>query len=494
MDMLFAKNELKSLSIDGRYELDKLFKLKENGTTVRTEILAGLTTFFAMSYILFVNPAMLSQTGMPAQGVFLATIIGAVAGTLMMAFYANLPYAQAPGMGLNAFFTFTVVFSLGYTWQEALGMVFICGIISLIITLTKIRKTIIESIPGSLRAAISAGIGVFLAYVGIKNAGLLKFSIDPGAYTVAGESVEKAQSAITANSSATPGLVAFNDPAVLVALVGLAITVFFVVKGIKGGVILSIFATTVVAISVGLVNLSSIDLSQNNLGTAFKELGEIFGVAIGPKGLGALFTDTARLPQTFMAILAFSLTDIFDTIGTLIGTGEKVGIVASSGENHESERLDKALYSDLIGTSIGAIAGTSNVTTYVESAAGIGAGGRTGLTALVVAICFAISSFFSPLLAIVPTVATAPILIVVGIMMLGSLKNIEWDDLTEAIPAFFTSIFMGFSYSITHGIAAGFIMYALVKTVKGQAKEVHTMIWILDALFILNFVSLALAK
>jgi hypothetical protein len=482
------------LSIDGSYELDKLFKLKENGTTVRTEILAGLTTFFAMSYILFVNPAMLSQTGMPAQGVFLATIIGAVAGTLMMAFYANLPYAQAPGMGLNAFFTFTVVFSLGYTWQEALGMVFICGIISLIITLTKIRKTIIESIPGSLRAAISAGIGVFLAYVGIKNAGLLKFSIDPGTYTVAGESVEKAQSAITANSSATPGLVAFNDPAVLVALVGLAITVFFVVKGIKGGVILSIFATTVVAISVGLVNLSYIDLSQNNLGTAFKELGEIFGVAIGPKGLGALFTDTARLPQTFMAILAFSLTDIFDTIGTLIGTGEKVGIVASSGENHESERLDKALYSDLIGTSIGAIAGTSNVTTYVESAAGIGAGGRTGLTALVVAICFAISSFFSPLLAIVPTVATAPILIVVGIMMLGSLKNIEWDDLTEAIPAFFTSIFMGFSYSITHGIAAGFIMYALVKTVKGQAKEVHTMIWILDALFILNFVSLALAK
>ena len=474
--------------------MDKLFKLNENGTTVRTEILAGLTTFFAMSYILFVNPAMLSQTGMPAQGVFLATIIGAVAGTLMMAFYANLPYAQAPGMGLNAFFTFTVVFSLGYTWQEALGMVFICGIISLIITLTKIRKTIIESIPGSLRAAISAGIGVFLAYVGIKNAGLLKFSIDPGTYTVAGESVEKAQSAITANSSATPGLVAFNDPAVLVALVGLAITVFFVVKGIKGGVILSIFATTVVAISVGLVNLSLIDLSQNNLGTAFKELGEIFGVAVGPKGLGALFTDTARLPQTFMAILAFSLTDIFDTIGTLIGTGEKVGIVASSGENHESERLDKALYSDLIGTSIGAIAGTSNVTTYVESAAGIGAGGRTGLTALVVAICFAISSFFSPLLAIVPTVATAPILIVVGIMMLGSLKNIEWDDLTEAIPAFFTSIFMGFSYSITHGIAAGFIMYALVKTVKGQAKEVHTMIWILDALFILNFVSLALAK
>lgn len=473
--------------------MDKLFKLKEHGTDVRTEVLAGLTTFFAMSYILFVNPAMLSQTGMPTQGVFLATIIGSVAGTLMMAFYANLPYAQAPGMGLNAFFTFTVVFSLGYTWQEALGMVFICGLISLFITLTKIRKAIIESIPSALRSAISAGIGVFLAYVGIKNAGLLKFSIDPGNYVVAGKGADQAKAAITANSAATPGLVDFNNPAVLLALLGLAITVFFVIKGIKGGIILSIFTTTVVAIAVGLVNLSAIDFGQHNLSTALKELGQVFGVAVGPEGLGALFADTARLPQTFMAILAFSLTDIFDTIGTLIGTGEKVGIVASSGENHESEGLDKALYSDLIGTTIGAIAGTSNVTTYVESAAGIGAGGRTGLTALVVAVCFAVSSFFSPLLAIVPTAATAPILIVVGIMMLGSLKNIQWDDMAEAVPAFFTSIFMGFTYSITNGIAAGFIMYALVKVIKGQAKDVHPMIWILNLLFILNFINLALS-
>lgn len=472
--------------------MDKFFKLTEKGTDVRTEVLAGLTTFFAMSYILFVNPAMLAQTGMPKQGVFLATIIGAVAGTLMMAFFANLPYAQAPGMGLNAFFTFTVVFALGYTWQEALAMVFICGIISLIITLTKVRKMIIESIPGSLRAAISAGIGVFLAYVGIKNAGLLKFSIDPGNYTVAGKGADKAAAVITANSAATPGLVDFNNPAVIVALVGLAITIFFIVKNIKGGVILSILVTTVVAILVGLVDLSAIDFGQNNIGTAVSELGQIFGVAVGPKGLGALLADSGRWPQTFMAILAFSLTDIFDTIGTLIGTGEKVGIVATSGENHESEGLDKALYSDLIGTSIGAIAGTSNVTTYVESAAGIGAGGRTGLTALVVAICFTVSSFFSPLLAIVPNAATAPILIIVGIMMLASLKNIHWDDMTEAIPAFFTSIFMGFAYSITHGIAAGFITYTLVKIFKGQAKDVHSMIWILDLLFILNFVNLAL--
>lgn len=473
--------------------LEKLFKLKENGTDVRTEVLAGLTTFFAMSYILFVNPQMLAQTGMPAQGVFLATIIGAVTGTLMMAFYANLPYAQAPGMGLNAFFTFTVVFGLGYTWQEALAMVFICGIISLIITLTNIRKMIIESIPGSLRAAISSGIGIFLAYVGIKNAGLLKFTIDPGTYTVVGEGADKAQATIAASSAAVPGLVDFNSPAVLVALAGIAITIFFVIKDIKGGIILSILTTTVLAIAVGLVDLSAIDFSSNHIGSASKDLGQIFGAAIGSEGLGALFADTARIPQTLMAILAFSLTDIFDTIGTLIGTGEKVGIVATNGENHQSDKLDKALYSDLIGTSIGAVAGTSNVTTYVESAAGIGAGGRTGLTALVVAICFAISSLFSPLLAIVPTAATAPILIIVGIMMLSSLKNIHWDDMSEAVPAFFTSIFMGFSYSITNGIAAGFITYTVTKVVKGQAKEVHPMIWILDALFILNFISMALS-
>ena len=457
--------------------MDKLFKLKENGTDVRTEVLAGLTTFFAMSYILFVNPQILSQTGMPAQGVFLATIIGAVAGTLMMAFYANLPYAQAPGMGLNAFFTFTVVFGLGYSWQEALAMVFICGVISLIITLTNVREMIIESIPNALRSAISAGIGVFLAYVGIKNAGLLKFTIDPGNYIVVGEGADKAQATIAANSS---------------AVAGLAITIFFVIKGIKGGIILSILTTTVLAIAVGLVDLSSIDFANNHVGAAFEDLKTVFGAALGSEGLGALISDTARLPETLMAILAFSLTDIFDTIGTLIGTGEKVGIVATNGENHQSVKLDKALYSDLIGTSIGAIAGTSNVTTYIESAAGIGAGGRTGLTALVVAICFAISSFFSPLLAIVPTAATAPILIIVGIMMLASLKNIHWDDMSEAVPAFFTSIFMGFSYSITQGIAVGFLTYTLTKIVKGQAKDVHVMIWILDALFILNYISMAL--
>lgn len=472
--------------------MEKFFKLKEHGTDVRTEVTAGLTTFFAMSYILFVNPSILSHAGMPAQGVFLATIIGAVVGTLMMAFYANLPYAQAPGMGLNAFFTYTVVFSLGYSWQEALAMVFICGLISLVITLTKIRKLIIESIPAALKSAISAGIGIFLAYVGIKNAGFLKFSIDAGTYTVAGTGADKGLASITANASATPGLVAFNNPGVILALIGLAISIFFIVKGIRGGVILSIAATTVVGILIGVVDLGSVNWAATNLSASINDLKEIFGVALGSQGLGSLFSDASRIPGVLMAILAFSLTDIFDTIGTLVGTGEKVGILASTGESKESKALDRALYSDLLGTTLGAIAGTSNVTTYVESAAGIGAGGRTGLTALTVAVLFAISSFFSPLVSIVPTQATAPILIIVGVMMLSNLKNVKWDDLGEAVPAFFTSIFMGFSYSITYGIAAGFITYTLVKIVKGQVKEVHAVMWVLDFLFILNFVSLAI--
>ena len=472
--------------------MEKFFKLKEHGTDVRTEVTAGLTTFFAMSYVLFVNPSILSQAGMPTQGVFLATIIGAVVGTLMMAFYANLPYAQAPGMGLNAFFTYTVVFSLGYSWQEALAMVFICGLISLFVTVTKIRKLIIESIPAALKSAISAGIGIFLAYVGIKNAGFLKFSIDAGTYTVAGTGADKGLASITANASATPGLVAFNNPGVILALIGLAISIFFILKGIRGGVILSIVATTVVGILIGVVDLGSVNWAATNLSASINDLKEIFGVALGSQGLGSLFSDASRIPGVLMAILAFSLTDIFDTIGTLVGTGEKVGIIASTGENKESKALDRALYSDLVGTTLGAIAGTSNVTTYVESAAGIGAGGRTGLTALTVAVLFAISSFFSPLVSIVPTQATAPILIIVGVMMLSNLKNVKWDDLGEAVPAFFTSIFMGFSYSITYGIAAGFITYTLVKIVKGQAKEVHAVMWVLDLLFILNFVSLAI--
>ena len=478
--------------------MDKFFKLKESGTTVSREIMAGVTTFFAMSYILFVNPSILSQTGMPYQAVFLATIIASIIGTLIMGLFANVPYAQAPGMGLNAFFTFTVVFGLGYSWQEALAMVFICGIINILITVTKIRKMIIKAIPESIQHAIGGGIGVFIAYIGIKNAGLLKFTLDPGTYTVVGKGADKGTATIEGAASAVPALVNFNQPAVLVALIGIAITAILVVKNVKGAILISIVATTVLAIFAGVVDLSAIDFKANSLGSAFNELGDTFGAAFSHKGMGTLFSDSAKIPQVLMTILAFSLSDTFDTIGTFIGTGRRSGIFSEEDEaslengSGFSSKMDKALFADATATSIGAIFGTSNTTTYVESAAGIGAGGRTGLTSVVTAICFILSSVLLPFISIVPSAATAPVLIIVGVMMLGSFKDINWTDLEEAIPAFFASIFMGLAYSISYGIAAGFIFFAITKVVTGKAKEVSPIIWVVNFLFIINFIILAI--
>lgn len=478
--------------------MDKFFKLKESGTTVSREIMAGVTTFFAMSYILFVNPSILSQTGMPYQAVFLATIIASIIGTLIMGLFANVPYAQAPGMGLNAFFTFTVVFGLGYSWQEALAMVFICGIINILITVTKIRKMIIKAIPESIQHAIGGGIGVFIAYIGIKNAGLLKFTLDPGTYTVVGKGADKGKATIEGAASAVPALVNFNQPAVLVALIGIAITAILVVKNVKGAILISIVATTVLAIFAGVVDLSAIDFKANSLGSAFNELGDTFGAAFSHKGMGTLFSDSAKIPQVLMTILAFSLSDTFDTIGTFIGTGRRSGIFSEEDEaslengSGFSSKMDKALFADATATSIGAIFGTSNTTTYVESAAGIGAGGRTGLTSVVTAICFILSSVLLPFISIVPSAATAPVLIIVGVMMLGSFKDINWTDLEEAIPAFFASIFMGLAYSISYGIAAGFIFFAITKVVTGKAKEVSPIIWVVNFLFIINFIILAI--
>ena len=285
--------------------MDKFFKLKENGTTVSREIVAGLTTFFAMSYILFVNPAILSQTGMNYQAVFLATIIASIIGTLIMGLFANVPYAQAPGMGLNAFFTFTVVFGLGYSWQQALAMVFICGIINIIITVTKIRKLIIKSIPESLQHAIGGGIGVFIAYIGIKSAGLLHFTIDPGTYKVIGEGADKGKATIDASAAAIPALVNFNSPAVLIAIVGIVLTAVLVVKNFKGAILISIITTTILAIIFGVVDLGSIDFKANSLGSAIGHLGDTFGAAFGHKGMGTLFSDSSKIPQVLMTIFFF---------------------------------------------------------------------------------------------------------------------------------------------------------------------------------------------
>lgn len=471
--------------------MNKFFKLEENGTNVSTEIIAGLTTFFAMSYIVFVNPAVLSKTGIPWGAVFLATIISSTIGTLVMGLFANVPYAQAPGMGLNAFFTYTVCFGLGFTWQQALAMVFICGIINIIITVTKIRKLIIKSIPTSIQNAIGGGIGIFIAYIGIKDAGLLQFTSDPGKHTILkGDTV-------IADASAVPALVNLNNPTVLLALIGLALVVVLLIFKVRGAILLSIILTTIIGIPMGVVHPSNIGVTSG-VGDSFNALGTTIFTAFGSKGMGSLFADGAKIPLVLMTIFAFSLSDTFDTIGTFIGTGRKSGIFSAEDElamqNNSGfkSKMDKALFADAIATSIGAVFGTSNTTTYVESAAGIGAGGRTGLTSLVTAIMFILCIFLAPVAGIVPAAATAPVLIVVGIMMMSAFKEIHWDNLEEAIPAFFAGVFMAFAYSISYGIAAGFIFYCIVKICKKQIKEVHPILLIATILFILNFVILAI--
>lgn len=455
--------------------LEKFFHLKENGTTVSTEVMAGLTTFFAMSYIIVVNPQILSQTGMPWGGVFLATIIAAIIGTLVMGLFANVPYAQAAGMGLNAFFTYTVCFGLGFTWQETLCMVFLCGIINIIITVTKIRKMIIQAIPPMLQHAIGGGIGLFVAYVGMLNVDFITFTPDE---------------ATTSATGATPGLATLNNPTLWVFLIGLVLAIVLTVLKVRGGLLITIIVTTIVGIPLGVTSMSdSVSISET-----FSQLPTTFGAIFSAEGFPALFSDVSRLPLVIVTIFAFSMSDTFDTIGTFIGTGRRTGIFSEEDEkalengHGFSSKMDKALFADSIATSIGAICGTSNTTTYVESAAGIGAGGRTGLTSVVVAICFAISAFLSPIISAVPSAATAGVLVVVGCMMASSLKEIDWSEISEAIPAFFAAVFMALSYSISYGIAGGFITYCLVMTCKGKAKKVHPVIWVVAALFILDFV------
>lgn len=471
--------------------MDKFFKLEQNGTTVATEIIAGLTTFFTMSYIIFVNPAILSQTGIPWGAVFLATIIASAVGTLVMGLFANVPYALAPGMGLNAFFTYTVCFGLGFTWQQALTMVFICGLINIALTVTKIRKVIITAIPRGLQSAIGGGIGIFIAYIGIKSAGLLSFTSDPGTYTLLDSGT------VIANSSAVPALVTLNDPTVLLSLIGLALTVILLVLRVKGAILLGIIGTTLIGIPMGIVDVSTIGVSSG-VAQSFSELGTVFGAIFSSEGFPSLFADPSKILLVLITIFAFSMTDIFDTIGTFIGTGRKTGIFSEEDEKAMlsssgfKSKMDKALFADSIATSIGALFGTSNTTTYVESAAGIGAGGRTGLTSVVTALLFILAIFLAPVAGIVPAAATAPALIVVGIMMMSAFVDIKWDNIEDAIPSFFAGIFMALCYSISYGIAGGFVFYCLVKLCKGQLRQVHPVVTVSTVFFILNFIVLAL--
>jgi AGZA family xanthine/uracil permease-like MFS transporter len=442
-----------------------VFKLKENGTKVTTEILAGLTTFCALAYIIVVNPNTLSITGMEWGAVFLATIISAVIGTLVMGLIANVPYAQAPGMGLNAFFTFTVVGALGFSWQQALSMVFICGLFNILITVTKIRKHIIKAIPASLQNAISGGIGIFIAYIGLLNVRLIDFS------------------------AGVPALVNFNQPILWVFLIGLVITIALMLLRVKGAVLIGIVAAALIGIPLKVTTMAeSVSFTE-----AWSKLPTTFGAIFTPAGIGSLFYDVSKLPLVLITIFSFSLTDTFDTIGTFIGTGRRSGIFSKEDEQAMEtgkgfkSKMDKALFSDAIATSVGALFGTSNTTTYVESVAGISAGGRTGLTSVVVAICFAASAFLASFASAIPSAATAPALVVVGIMMMSSFKEIDWTNLSDAVPAFFAGVFMALCYSISYGIAAGFIFYCMTKVFTGKARDVHPIVWVSSALFVLNF-------
>ena len=446
------------------------FKLQEAGTNVRREIVAGLTTFFTMAYIIFVNPNMLSETGMSWEGVFVATCLAAAVGTLIMALFANVPYAVAPGMGLNALFAYTVCLAGGFTWKQALAMVFICGLINIVITVTKLRKSIVKSIPESLQNAIGGGIGLFIAYLGFNNAALISFT---GAYP-----------------SVTPGMQPLNTPALVLAVIGLMIIVILMVMQVKGAILIGIVATTIIGIPMGVTQIPASIFSDSGTWTGFREVAFAF---FGGDGFVSLFSDPAKIPFVIVTIFSMCLSDTFDSIGTFIGTGRKSGIFdaedekALEGSGFKS-RLDKALVADSFATSIGALFGTSNATTYVESSAGIAAGGRTGLTSLVTAIMFLICLPFAGLIGMVPGAATSPALIVVGILMVEPFAKIKWSDFSEAVPAFFTVAVMSFTYGITNGIAAGFIMYCITLICTKRAKDIHPIIAGASILFIVDII------
>jgi len=430
---------------------------------------------------MFVNPSILSDCGMSWNGVFVATILATVIGTLVMGFIANVPYAVAPGMGLNAFFAYTVCFGLGFDWREALAMVFICGIVNVIVTVTKLRKAIIKSIPRSLQLAIGGGIGLFIAYIGIKNADIINF-----VSTLDG---------FTPGNKVIPELSHFNSFGPLLALIGLVIIVILMQLKVRGAMLIGIIATTLIGIPMGITQLPDKIFDFSKLAA----VNEVSFAFFGDVGIKSLFNDGRGL-MVLITVFAFSLTDTFDTIGTFIGTGRKSGIFDASDERamHESNgfksKMDKALFADATATSVGALFGTSNATTYIESASGISEGGRTGFTSVVVAVLFLICLPLVALFGMVPAQATAPALIIVGIMMAESFADIRWKEMDEAIPAFFTVTVMTFAYNISYGIAAGFVFYCIVKLCNKKLKDVHPILIGATLLFLLYFVFMAMDK
>ncbi|WP_278568550.1 NCS2 family permease [Amedibacillus dolichus] len=445
--------------------LEKLFKLNAKNTSVKTEIIAGITTFLAMAYILGVNPGILGDAGMDPQAVFMATAISAAIASIVMGLLANYPVALAPGMGVNALFSYTVVMRMGFSWQAALAAVFVSGVVFLLISVTGIRKMIINAIPKQLKLAVGAGIGFFIAFVGLKNAGI-----------------------IVANASTAVGLGSFQSPIVLLAVFGILVTIFLVIKKVPAAVFVGMIITAAVGIvaheafGVSVLDANGLELMPA-LPTSFISTNfEMSAMGSFMDGMGELF---AVPGAAFVAIFSFLFVDFFDTAGTLVAIGNRIGLVNDKGE---LENAEKALVADAVGTVVGAALGTSTVTSFVESSSGVGVGGRTGLTAVTAGVLFLLSIFISPIvLSTAVSAVTAPALVVVGIMMAQQLKGIDWDDMVFAAAGFITVVFMILSYSISNGIAMGFIAYTVAMVAAGKVKQINPIVWALVIIFILYF-------
>jgi adenine/guanine/hypoxanthine permease len=425
--------------------MEKLFKLKEHKTDIRTELLAGLTTFLTMAYILIVNPLMLSDAGMDFGAVFTATALSSAIATLVMAFMANLPFALAPGMGLNAFFVYTVVITMGYSWEMALTAVFIEGIIFIILTLFNIREAIVNSIPANMKKAISVGIGLFIAFIGLQNAGIV---VDGATLVTMGD---------------------ITQGAPLVAMLGLVITSILLAFKVRGALLIGIVITTIVGIPFGVTTWGG---------------GSFLPPSMAPTFLKFSFANLFTL-EMIIIIFTFLFVDMFDTVGTLIGCATKANILNKDGS---IPKCKEALFADAIGTTVGAMLGTSTVTTYVESSAGVAEGGRTGLTSLTVAALFIISLFLSPLFIAIPAAATAPCLVLVGLFMITPVKDIDFEEPTEALPAFLTILFMVTTYSIANGILFGALSWVFLKLFTGKSKQITATMVVIAVLFLIKLI------
>ncbi len=436
---------------------EKLFGFDSAKHNVKTEILAGITTFLTMAYILAVNPGIFSALpGMPAGSVFTATALAAIIGTLVMALYAKKPFALAPGMGLNAFFVYTVCLGMGYSWQFALTAVLLEGVLFIILTLTKVRSWLLNAIPGTLKKAIGAGIGLFIAFIGLQNAGI-----------------------IINNDATLVSLGHITEGTALLAMIGLFITAGLVMAKVRGGMLWGILATTVIGLFI----------KDPATGEAITKL---HGVVSLPESVSPIFCkfewNQILSLDMLVVVFTFLFIDMFDTMGTIIGVHQGAGLVPEGNRRDDIPDMEKMFLADSIATVCGACLGTSTTTTYVESASGVGEGGRTGLTALSTAVCFILALFFSPLFLAIPGAATAPALIIVGVMMMGSVARIHWDDYCKAIPAFLTIILMPVAYSISDGILIGVISYVLCHAVAGKFKDISITMWILAVLFVCKYI------